>query len=381
MFETIDSETVALPVAPVASDTQEELKQFAPLKREDYEGFKEDFLKWLLREGKSPSKGKGYAKDTVRQTHYRVDHAYRWKWEQEGQYSTEFTPGNADTLIKFLNHRTAKPESEAAKYQKSLKRLLKFFNETKQRDYDWDPDHLSDKSGDSMSHNYFKKHELGKLYNAATEISSFKSYHNKAMSAEERDRLKTHLAQRFEMQKQNVGPEDFDRANSWKLPSLIAVACDTGLRPVEVKRSNTGWLNLSDHQLTIPKDESSKGDSMWEPALSSRSVRALDHWLKERDSLEKYDGRDEIWLTKYGNPYESGSLNRILDKLLSESGIAPRNRDLTWYSIRRGVATVWANEEGIHNAKEQLRHKDIETTERYVHSGFDMRAEMADSKW
>lgn len=277
--------------------------------------------------------------------------------------------------------RTTKPESEAAKYQKSLKRLLRFFNHSKQCDYEWEPDHLSDKSGDSMSHNYFKKHELGKLYTAATEISSFKSYHNKAMSSEERDRLKAHLAQRFEKPKANVEPSDFQRANSWKVPSLVAVACDTGLRPIEVKRSSVGWLNLRDHQLTIPKDESSKGENMWEPALSSRSVRALNNWLMERDALEKYDGREEIWLTKYGNPYESGSLNDLLERLLEASGIAPRNRNLTWYSIRRGVATVWANEEGVHNAKEQLRHKDIETTIRYVHSGFERRSEMADSKW
>lgn len=82
MFETIDNEDVSLPVTPVATDTKAELEEFAPLKREDYEGFKESFLKWLAREGKAPAKGEGYATDTVRQTHYRVDHAYRWKWTE-----------------------------------------------------------------------------------------------------------------------------------------------------------------------------------------------------------------------------------------------------------------------------------------------------------
>lgn len=381
MFDTIDADEVTLPVTLVARDTKTDLEQFAPLKREEYEGFKESFLKWLAREGKSPTKGEGYASDTVRQTHYRIDHAYRWKWDRDSEFTTEFTPDNGDDLIEFLTHRTTKPESESAKYQKSLKRLFSFFNHTKQRDYEWDPDHLSDKSGDSMSHNYFKKHELGKLYAAATEISSFKSYNNKGMTSDERQRLKIHLAQRFEKPKDDIGPGDFDRANSWKIPSMVAVVCDAGLRPIEVKRSNAGWINLRDHQLTIPKDESSKGEEMWEPALSSRSVRALNHWLKERQSLEKYDERDEIWLTKYSNPYESGSLNDLLTRLIEAGGIDPRNRKLTWYSIRRGVATVWADEEGIHNAKEQLRHKEIETTERYVHSGFDRRSEMADSKW
>ena len=69
------------------------------------------------------------------------------------------------------------------------------------------------------------------------------------------------------------------------------------------------------------------------------------------------------------------------ERLLEEAGNPPRNRALTWYSIRRGVATLWATEEGIHNATEQRRHKQLETTERYVRSSFEKRYEMADSKW
>lgn len=120
---------------------------------------------------------------------------------------------------------------------------------------------------------------------------------------------------------------------------------------------------------------------MWEVVLSSEATRALSNWMDERDALKKYDDSDAIWLTKYGNPYSSGSLNSLLNKLIERANIEPRNRDLTWYSIRRGVATLWANEEGIHNAKEQLRHKQIETTERYIHSGTEERGKLADSKW
>jgi len=120
---------------------------------------------------------------------------------------------------------------------------------------------------------------------------------------------------------------------------------------------------------------------MWEIVLSTKTARALQNRMEERESLEKYDDSDSIWLTKYGNPYGNQSLGGLLDNLIKEAGIEPRNRDLTWYSIRRGVATLWANEEGIHNAKEQLRHKQIETTERHVNAGVEQRGKMADSKW
>lgn len=66
---------------------------------------------------------------------------------------------------------------------------------------------------------------------------------------------------------------------------------------------------------------------------------------------------------------------------MEETQIEERGRQLTWYSIRRAVATIWANEEGIHDAKEQLRHKSIDTTIRYVHSSQFRRAKLADSKW
>ena len=381
MFDTIDDKDVEIGFNPVAKGTREDLAEHPPLHTENYAGFKEDFLKWLLRTGKSPAKGNGYAQQTVRQTHYRIEHVFRWKWEEDGEVTTDFTPEDADTLVNLLSKRTEKSESEVAKFQKAIKRLFKYYKHSKGRDYEWDPEHRSDKGNGSMSHSYFKKHELSRLYNAAIEISSFKSYDNKNMSSEERQRLKIHLSQRLGKSKDEIGPKDFKEANSWKIPSMVSLCCDAGLRPIEVERSSVDWINFRDSELVIPYEESSKGDEMWEIVLSTKTTRALQNWMEERESLEKYDDSDSIWLTKYGNPYGNQSLGGLLDNLIEEAGIEPRNRDLTWYSIRRGVATLWANEEGIHNAKEQLRHKQIETTERYVNAGVEQRGKMADSKW
>jgi integrase len=88
-----------------------------------------------------------------------------------------------------------------------------------------------------------------------------------------------------------------------------------------------------------------------------------------------------VWLTKFGNPYESNSLNTVLDGLLDEAGIDPRGRELSWYCIRHGSATMWANEHGLHVAKEQMRHNSIETTIGYVHSSVEERAKAMDSFW
>lgn len=118
MFDTIDDDDVELPVSPVAESTVEDLEEYPPLHRENYKGFKIDLLKWLLRTGKAPDEGDGYAIETVRQTHYRIEHAYRWKWEKDG-ITTDFTPDDADDLIKLLNARTTKPERSQSTKRRS----------------------------------------------------------------------------------------------------------------------------------------------------------------------------------------------------------------------------------------------------------------------
>lgn len=43
--------------------------------------------------------------------------------------------------------------------------------------------------------------------------------------------------------------------------------------------------------------------------------------------------------------------------------------------------TVWADEENIYDAREQLRHKNVETTIGYAHSGAENRHNSVNSKW
>jgi integrase len=134
-------------------------------------------------------------------------------------------------------------------------------------------------------------------------------------------------------------------------------------------------------EMVIPKEESSKNTNNWRPSLSRRSARAIQRWLEERDALDRYADTDAVWLTKFGNPYASSSLNTVLNALLEDSNIDPRGRELSWYCIRHGSATMWANEHGLHTAKEQMRHNSIETTIGYVHSSVEDRAKAVESFW
>jgi len=127
------------------------------------------------------------------------------------------------------------------------------------------------------------------------------------------------------------------------------------------------WYDPDHGVLRIPKEHSSKEREMWDLALTKRTTNILDRWIEQREPISKYDGRDELWLTREGTPYQSHSLNRLLNNLMVEAEISEGGRRLCWMSIRHSVATYIANEGSVAEAQSQLRHESPTTTMRYTH--------------
>lgn len=365
----------------VAQQTESALDTFGPRIDSDYRKFKQDFLKWLSVLGKNPTRRRGYSATTLKTTNYKVDKAYRWLWRTEEKYTLNFTPAHADEMMEELALMSNYTDSTLLTYVKAIKRLFKYKNHQNDTNYDWDCKVQLSQSTASNTRDYFRQSEFPALYEAALSYKTVKNYNNTSMTPEEREKLKVHLAQRFGVEKGHITRDHFERANCWKVPSLVAVTLDTGLRPIEVGRATVEWVNLEHGELNIPKEESTKNFENWSCALSRKTVDALGRWMDERAVYEDYKGRDELWLTQRENPYDSNSLNYLLSNLLEEAEIDSQGRDLSWYSIRHGVATIWANKEGIHHARDQLRHKSSKTTMRYVHSDSKIRGEKADSMW
>ncbi|WP_193494212.1 hypothetical protein [Haloferax gibbonsii] len=166
---------------------------------------------------------------------------------------------------------------------KAIKRFFKYSNHVRGTKYDWEPKpELSQANGDERD--YLRRTAFEPLYQAALEYSSVKSYHNTRMTAEERERIKTYLSQRMSIPKDEVGPREFKQANSWKVPSMIAVTLDTGLRPIEVGRATVHWANLQNNELNIPKEESTKNNAHWNCTLKERTATIIERWLEERQT-------------------------------------------------------------------------------------------------
>lgn len=361
----------------VTTPTTDALDALTPKAPREYRAFKEDYLDWLAAMGKNPHRRRGYADTTLEQISIKTDQIFRWLWDTEGRYTLQFGPDEADALMMEYA-RYDYTDANLLTFVKVIKRYFKYLRFEKGRDYEWECDvKLSEKQ--RTERDYLRRDEFAPLYNAALDHGSVPHYNQ--VTPEERDRIKAHLAQRFEKPKTDITPDDFERANSYKIASLVGVTLDVGLRPIEVTRAVVTWVNQRENTLDIPGNEATKSDNDWKCRLSDRSMRALGRWLDERKRYEKYDGTDALWLNRRGNPYNSRTLNYLLDQLIEDSSIEPNGRNITWYSLRHGVATAWANKEGLQHAREQLRHEKVETTMRYVHSSADERGEMANSLW
>lgn len=355
-------------VVPEPSESRLSDRQY-----EDYAEHRVQLIVWMEDLGKSPSDKEGYAQDTVNGRAYRLDQFYRWVWDQEGRYTTAITHDHTDGWMRKLAGGDTSQENKAS-HRKAIKMLFRWRSHAF-GDEEWEPEiTFSTNAGQTNPQDYLTREERTQVREAALEYGSVPSYSN--LGSEERDRWKAHLAQRFEKPKEDVSPADFERANSWKVPSLIWTALDAGLRPVEVKRARVRWVDTSAKVLRIRKEDASKNQDNWVVSITERTANALDRWLAERDQYEKYDDTDRLWLNQIGNPYQSYSLNRIFRDVCEAAEIPAEDR--TFYAIRHSLGTYMTREEGLAAAQAQMRHKSEVSTMRYDQAPVEDRRDALD---
>ena len=352
-------------------------ERLTPRKLTDYTDYKESLLRWLSRLGKNPGRRQGYADETVRNVTYHADRFYRWKWDEIGRYTTEITPEEADDYLETLVMSDKEySDSYIHTAQKCLKRIFKFWNAQRGKNYDWDSE-FSFSINQHAPKDYLTREERQAIREASLEHGSIPAY--TSVTGDDRDRWNAYLAQRFEKPKAEVTEADWERANGWKVPSLVGVSLDAGLRPIEVERARTYWVDLQNSVLRIPKEESSKNEGNWIVALSDRTTDALERWMDERENYDRYDDTDALWLTRYGNPYGSCSLRRLLHRLCEVAEIDYENRRMSWYTIRHSVGTYMTREEDLAAAQAQLRHRSPKTTMKYDQAPVEERRNALDN--
>lgn len=321
-----------------------------------YRSHRETFINWLETKG-HPTKDGGYAHHTTHRTAYDIDRFYRWVWTNYGGFTTSITTDHGNRWLGKISEEDCS-DTHKANRLKSLKRYYRW------RDLDFDPiiTFTGDQSQTSVK-DYFTRQERTLLREASLKLDSVPDYNS--LSRNEREEWKQILSARLRVPKSEIGRDEFERANSYKRPTIVYTSLDAGLRPIEVGRARVNWVDFNNKRLIIPSEQASKGDDNWVIPLRDDTVELLRGWFKERQQYDIYDDSDRIWLTREGEPLSSRTLNYLLDKLIEEAGIDAVNRDLTWYSIRHSTGTYLAQDGDLKSAAQILRHKQIETTSRY----------------
>ena len=328
----------------------------------DYRTEREATIKWLLTFGIDPEKADGYAESTVKNRIYRMDQFYRYVWDEEGQYTTAVTHDHADTWMQELAYADYS-DTHRDLCQKAVRMLFKWRAHERGGD-EWEPMiSFTSNSGTTAPRDYLTLEERQLVREAALEYGSVPSYNN--VSPRERSEITAYLAQRFEKHVDEITKQDWKRANDWKIPSLVSVSLDAALRPIEVERAVVQWVDLDNGILRISVEDSSKNEDNWRVSLSSRTIAMLERWLDQRATYDLYDGRNELWLTREGNPYGAAALRRILHELCDIAGIDYEDRQMSWYTIRHSTGTYMTREEDLVAAQTQLRHKSPKTTMKY----------------
>lgn len=343
----------------------------------DYKSHREKLLLWMLNRGKQPDKGQGYAWDTTRCRAYNTDIFYRWVWQQHDKYTTQIDRNDANEYFRTLV-ASDQTSSNKQNIEKSIKMLMRWREFHLGEDWsDWEsPVSFQDSQTPDEPQDYLTREERSLIRESAINYGSVPHYNS--LSPEKRDKWKKTLSVRFRIPKTDVGKKEFDRANGYKIPSLVCVSLDAGLRPKEVANATTDWIDTQNAIMRIPYDESVKNKGNWHVSLREKTAEYLQRWIEERQLYDKYDNTDLLWLTRENNPYRSTALKHVLVRLCNDAGIETEERQMTWYSIRHSVGTFMTREEGMKAAKSQLRHRSIETTAKYDAAPVDDRRDALD---
>lgn len=339
----------------------------------DYADHRADLIRWMLNIGKNPERAEGYAHDTVRRRACDIDVFYRHVWtEYADGYTTSVTQGHADSYMQELAY-SDHSDTHRANIQKSIKCYWRW------RGTEWDPEitFSGNKNSTTQPRDYLTREERGRLREASLEYGTVPNYNS--LSPDERAEWKRHLAVRFRKPMNEVGPDDFERANGFKVPSMVYASLDGALRPVEVGRARVSWVDAENAVLRIPKDDSAKGRENWTVSIRDKTADMLARWIDERGCYPKYDDTDRLWLTRESKAYSSRSLKYLLTNLCNVAGIDTENRSLAWYAIRHSTGTYMAQERGLAAAASQLRHKSVTTTRKYDAAPVDDRRDALDN--
>lgn len=344
-----------------------------------YDDFMGDFEEWLGTVGKDTVSKKPMSESSIKPLMNRVDKYFRWLWQMLDRFTIQLKTQYADRFAKSLKqNRIVKSDGESyagSSKRKIIQAVQKLFEFAagRQRCEAWTCEYSFDTEATNHA-DPFTLEERDKLRDASLDYDALPAYSD--ATPEQRDSTYAYLAQKLGKPKSELSPEDWKKHNeSWEIPSLIYVALDGGLRPIEIKCAKVDWYQPGSGTLHIPEADAAKNRDEHTVVLGDRTVKIIRQWIDQREHDERYRDSDRIWLNQRQNPHNSGTLNTLLRNLIDEANIDDQNRNLVWYSIRHSTGTYAVHFGGREQGSEILRHKSPQSISHYSHPTIEAQRE------
>ena len=240
----------------------------------DYHEYRKQFRTYLLNFGKDESKALGCSPYTIYADHHRSGKFDRWLWARHGGYHV--LPSEEDAKA-YMEEVALSDQSRTAKGK--ILEMLKRYSRWLQHKYgqdEWEFEWTFNGSGRSSDQpaDFLTIEERQKIRQAALHKGSIPSYDT--LTANERKQWAGYIAQGLGKPYEQVTRDDWEEMDGWKLTSIVWASLDAGLRPIEVGRARTSWVDTANEVLRIPNEQSSKNKGNRIVSLTSRPANALE---------------------------------------------------------------------------------------------------------
>ena len=203
--------------------------------------------------------------------------------------------------------------------------------------------------------NDYSSHHIHNVYYA---LKYYSEFHKKKFTAK---KLKVDIRRRKSLTKKEA-IVFLSVINEYRDKCIVLIGLTTGLRPSEILNLNIEDLDLK-NQTILVRNTKIYEDRM---VFIEDSVKPyLELYLEKR---KKYTSKALFISYKTGKRLSLNRLDHLFQKYSKISGV-----NCTPYMLRHTFATLYIKNGGdIKILKELMGHKDIKTTERYIHENPEM---------
>ena len=158
----------------------------------------------------------------------------------------------------------------------------------------------------------------------------------------------------------------FDAITSKRDTAIFRVVYHRGLRAHEV-----GLLQLSDFRKDKLQVHRGKGSLSGWHSLTRAEMRALNLWVRERGT-----DKGPLFPSRNHQPITRQRLDQLIKRYCADAGIAPEKAHM--HALKHSTGTHLAERGDLADEiKDHLGHRDIKSTNIYMHFSKKRRAEMA----